>query len=230
MHKDVFGEALSDFYEKKSREKLWLHNSYGEPEEMPVSVFFRPEKDMPDLEQYALDLCRGTILDIGAGVGSHALALQKNFDVTALEINPQACAIMKKRGVKKALCDDVFDYTGERFETLLMLMNGIGLCGNIEGFRRFLAHARNLLLPGGQLLFDSSDITYLYEDLPKPANRYFGEIAYRYEYRKHSGEWFNWLYLDQEMLFSLLKTERWDGQVIYEDDNAQYLARIWPLH
>lgn len=229
MSRDVFGEAIEDYFNTKSADTLWLHNSYGEPEEMPVDWFFRKESEMPDVELYALDLCRGNVLDVGAGVGSHTLALQQNFDIAALEISEKACEIMRKRGIKKVLKEDIFSFSGERFETLLMLMNGIGVCGDMQVFRGFLAHARSLLKPGGQILFDSSDISYLYEDGQKPRHHYFGEISYRYEYKNHSGEWFKWLYIDTGKLMETLKNESWDGQIIYESGDDHYLARIWPV-
>ncbi|RYY25302.1 MAG: class I SAM-dependent methyltransferase, partial [Sphingobacteriaceae bacterium] len=181
---DIYGQALLDFYNNQPEEKLWLNNNYGEPEEMPVAVFFRDEAEMPEAEMLALNLCRGKVLDIGAGAGSHALILQeRNFEVTAVEISVGAAAIMQKRGVKTVVQQDVFQYKTEKFDTLLLLMNGIGLTQNLTGLNRFLQHAKTLLLPGGQLIFDSSDIAYLYEDLPQPENNYYGEISYQYQYK-----------------------------------------------
>lgn len=130
---DIYGQALQDFYNQQSAEKLWLNNTYGEPEEMPVEVFFRDKEEMPEAELLALQLCRGKILDIGAGAGSHALILQeRGFDVTALEISPGAANIMQKRGVKTVLQQDIFQYKTEKFDTLLLLMNGIGLTQNLD--------------------------------------------------------------------------------------------------
>jgi SAM-dependent methyltransferase len=223
---DVFGKALTDFYTKGKADILRLHNSYSSPEEMPVDIFFRNEDDMPPLEHYALERCYGDILDVGAGVGSHALILQElDHKVTAIDISPNAVKIMQQRGVKKALQQDVFTIT-EKFDTLLFLMNGIGLTGTLQGFDEFLKQAKNFINPGGQLLFDSSDISYLYEDLEKPANQYFGEISYCYEYKRQKGTWFNWLYLDQGTLAHIAHQNGWDCEVIFEDGEDQYLARL----
>ncbi|WP_431212689.1 class I SAM-dependent methyltransferase [Puia sp. P3] len=134
---------------------------------MPVDVFFRDMEKMPELEWVALQQCRGRILDIGAGAGSHALALQKmGQDITALDISPQAVEIMKARGVKNVIEGDFFQLGGGKYDTLLMLMNGIGISGTTDGLRRFFASARGLLKPGGQLIFDSSDVAYLYDGKP----------------------------------------------------------------
>lgn len=224
---DIYGQALLDFYNNQPEEKLWLHNNYGEPEEMPVEVFFRAEEEMPEAELLALQICRGKVLDIGAGAGSHALVLQQQgFDVTALELSPGTAVVMQKRGVKRVIRQDIYQYKTEKFDTLLLLMNGIGLTQNLAGLDRFLQHAKKLLLPGGQLLFDSSDITYLYEDLPLPKNKYYGEISYHYEYKKQKGSWFNWLYIDPETLKIHAEKQGWKCALLYQDELDLYLAQL----
>lgn len=223
---DIYGSALLDFHRTGQAEILWLHNSYDEPEEMPIEVFFRGENDMPEIELKALELCKGKVLDVGAGVGSHALLLEKKgLDVTAIDISEIAVQIMQERGVKKPLFQDFFKTT-EKYNTLLFMMNGIGLTGTLPGFENLLESAKNLLLPKGQLLFDSSDISYLYDDLPMPAHQYFGEISYCYEYKKQKGNWFNWLYIDPTTLQRLSKQHGWNCKIVYVDDQDQYLAQL----
>jgi len=223
---DVFGKALSDFYKNGEADVLWLHNSYDEPEEMPIDFFFRDDEEMPLLELQALQMCEGKVLDIGAGVGSHALVLQAfNTDVTAIDVSEAAVNIMKDRGVKKALLQDVFTYQ-EKFDTILMLMNGIGLTGTLPGFKAFLITLKKLINPGGQVLFDTSDIAYLYEDLPKPQNQYYGEVSYQYEYKGEKGNWFNWLYIDPKTIKTIADETGWTSEIIFDDDEDQYLVKL----
>lgn len=223
---DVFGLALSDFYKKGDTDILWLYNSYDEPEEMPIDIFFRDGEEMPDLEHKALSLCYGKTLDVGAGVGSHTLMLQEmGIDVTAIDISAPAVKIMQQRGVKKAFEQDLF-LTTDKYDTLLFLMNGIGLTGTLAGFADFLEKAKNLIHTDGQLIFDSSDISYLYEGLPKPQNKYFGEVSYRYEYQQQKGNWFNWLYLDQQTLIHIANQHGWQCEIVFDDGEDQYLARL----
>lgn len=223
---DVFGNALTDFYLHGEADTLWLHNSYSDIEEMPVDIFFRTEDEMPPLEHYAISRCYGDVLDVGAGVGSHALILQElRHKVTAIDISADAVKIMQQRGVKNAIVQDFFTIT-EKYDTLLFLMNGIGLTGTLSGFVDFLQKAKNLIHPDGQLLFDSSDISYLYEDLEKPENQYFGEVNFCYEYKGQKGNWFNWLYLDQTTLAHIAQQNGWHLDVLFEDDDDQYLARL----
>lgn len=223
---DVYGQALHDYYYRRNH-KLLLYNNYGPKEEMPIALFFRDMEKMPTIETKAMSLCKGKVLDIGAGVGSHALILQKQgIDVTAIERSALAVEIMKKRGVRKAIAGDIFALTDMKFDTLLLMMNGIGLVGNLDGLKYFLQHAKTLLLPGGQLLFDSCDILYLYQGGPTPTDRYYGEISFRYEYKNKIGEWFKWLYVDQQTLETVATKTGWHCQVIYEDDKDQYLVRL----
>ncbi|MEJ6980445.1 methyltransferase domain-containing protein [Pedobacter sp. P351] len=226
---DVFGSALVDQFNNDAAEILWLHNSYDEPEEMPVDIFFRNESEMPDLELFALKQCKGKILDIGAGVGSHSLILQrKGFEVAALELSSLACSIMKQRGVKHIINNDIFSYQEEKFDTLLLLMNGIGIAGNMKKIPVFLEQCKKLLKEGGQIIFDSSDISYLYEGNNLPEENYFGEVSYQYEYKGVKGEWFDWVYIDKNLLTSIAKQFGFICEIIFEDGHDQYLAKFTP--
>ncbi|WP_316790054.1 class I SAM-dependent methyltransferase [Pedobacter frigoris] len=224
---DVFGEALKDQYTKPPAETLWVHNSYDEPEEMPVDIYFRDEDEMPEMELKALELCKGKILDVGAGVGSHALILQnRGFDVTGMDISAAAVTIMKQRGLKQAIEGNILTYKAATYDTLLFMMNGIGLTGSIPGLKSFLKHVKGLLNPGGQLVFDSSDLSYLYQEVAFPLNGYYGEVSFRYEYKSVKGNWFKWIYVDQKTLIDIAKQQGWHTEIIFEDENDQYLARL----
>ncbi|GAB2980530.1 class I SAM-dependent methyltransferase [Mucilaginibacter puniceus] len=223
---DVLGGAIFDHYHKLNPSKLWIHNQYGPKEEMPVDTFFRDADDMPDLELFALSECKGKVLDIGAGAGSHALLLQdRDIDVTAIDISPIAVRVMQERGVKKAFEVDIYTYRPGKFDTLLLLMNGIGLAGDLNGLKTLLTHFKSLLNPGGQILFDSSDINYLYEG-NLPSDKYYGEIAYQYQYKQLKTEWFKWLYIDEQTLALIAAEVGFDVDVLLEDEYDQYLVRL----
>ncbi|CAM3806564.1 bifunctional 2-polyprenyl-6-hydroxyphenol methylase/3-demethylubiquinol 3-O-methyltransferase UbiG [Mucilaginibacter galii] len=224
--KDVLGQAIYDHHTKNSHGKLWIHNTYGPKEAMPIDAYFREEDDMPDLEWLALNECRGRVLDVGAGAGSHALQLQeRGFEVKAIDISPLAVKVMQERGVKNADTQDIFTYGGEQFDTILLLMNGIGLAGDIKNLNKLLAIFKNMLAKGGQLLFDSSDIAYLY-DGNLPADKYYGEITYQYEYKDQKTQWFNWLYIDEHKLTEVALSASFITEVLYEDEFKQYLVRL----
>ena len=226
---DVLGTAIADFYFNREPLKLWVYDTIGPRVEMKVATYFRSWADMPELERIALQECRGRVLDIGAGAGSHALELQKRgLEVTALDISPEAVGVMKERGVKAAVAGDIFHFSDGRYDTLLLLMNGIGLVATTDGLRQFLHHIKNLLRPGGQLLFDSSDVSYLYEDSLMPEDHYYGEITCRYGYKAKKTDPFSWLYIDYELLKKISREEGWLAELLFDDGNDQYLVRLKP--
>lgn len=226
---DIIGNAIADYYFHKSKAKLWVHDLVGPKEEMPVEIYFRDADSIPYLESLALHLCKGRILDIGAGAGSHSLCLQEmGRSVEALDISPLAVDVMKHRGVRKVQCRDIFSLQKGSFDTLLLLMNGIGLVATIEGLKQFLRQAKKLLRKEGQLLFDSSDVAYLYEDDGGHTHlkHYYGEIRCCYEYKQKKSQWFSWLYIDAQTLTNIACDLSWNTEILFEDESGQYLARL----
>jgi SAM-dependent methyltransferase len=229
LHPDPYGRALYDYFLHGQADTLWLHTSYGETEEMPVDWFYREEVDLPRLERLALSCCRGRVLDIGAGVGSHALMLQEaGLPVEALESSAWCARIMRERGVENVVGLSYRDYRARGFDTLLMLMNGIGIVGSLDGLRDFLKMAHSWLNPGGRIILDSSDIAYLYEDLVRPSH-YYGQLSYCYAYRSVKGEWFDWLYVDFNTLAVLAQSCGWRAEQLAAEDTDQYLAVLYRI-
>jgi len=224
---DILGKAVHDYYtDKKLAGKLLIYNKYGPREEMPLDVYLRDDEDMPDLEWLALERCYGKVLDIGAGAGSHALELQKRgIDVTALDISPLLAEVMFNRGVENVVQGDIYKYNAAGFDTLLLLMNGIGIAGTKEGLKVLLEHLKTLLKTDGQILFDSSDVAYLYND-NLPQDHYYGEISYQYAYNKVRTDWFNWLYIDEHSIKQIATECGFTMEVLLEDEYGQYLAKL----
>lgn len=223
---DLPGIAIKDYYFNHSQSKLWVHDHFGPKVEMPVSIYFRRENDFPQLEKIALQHCEGFVLDIGAGAGAHSLFLQeKGQNVTALEISEASCEVMRAQGVSRIICGDFFKVELPQYDCLLLLMNGIGLCGTIDRIPVFLQKAKSLLKENGRILFDSSDVQYMYEETEKP-HHYYGEVAYQYAYKRLKTEWFNWLYIDKETMRVIAEENGWKMVVLFEDSNDQYLAEL----
>lgn len=229
---DILGKALLDYHRGQRDETLWINNKYGEPEEMPVAYYFRGPDELPELEAYALTLCKGQVLDVGAGAGAHALPLQENsVDVDALEISSNACTVLKERGVKNVLNQNIFATTRKtKYDTVLLLMNGLGIAQDIAGLKRLLTHLKQFLDPTGQILFDSSDIHYLYDNkidpAEKPTDRYYGEIEYQYQYKGEKGEWFKWLYIDYAFCAELATEMGFQPELLAQDDEGHFLGRL----
>lgn len=225
---DILGQAIFDYYKQNKRGKLWIFDEFEQKTEMDTSIYFRSFSQMPKIEQLALNLCKGKTLDIGAGAGSHSLYLQeKGFDVIALDISEKCCEVILDRGVRKVMCTDFFDLnTDEKFDTLLLLMNGIGICEDIFGFPIFLDRAEKLLNASGQIIFDSSDIAYMFDEDEFPEEKYYGEFICAYGYKKQKTNWFSWLYLDFDSMQKIASEKGWKVEKIYEDDHFHYLVRL----
>lgn len=230
---DPMGAAIMDYLKKGRAGRLRVLSSMFEEDEIPVEHLFRSHDEMPPLEQEALSVAKGKILDVGAGAGCHSLALQESgHDVKAIDISPLCCEAMLMRGIEKVECINLFDNRLEgSYDTILMLMNGTGIAGKLSNMPNLLARIKELLAPGGQLLIDSSDLKYLYEnedgsiDIDITAD-YYGEVDFRMVYRQVQGRRFDWLYLDYMTLAEQAVKAGLRCELIAQGDSHDYLARI----
>ena len=228
------GAAILDYQTKGKAGKLSILSSMFEEDEMPVKHLFRNLEEMPMLEQKALSLAKGKVLDVGAGAGCHALALQaQSIAVKAIDISPLSCEAMELRGVMNAECINLFDEHLETgFDTILLLMNGTGIAGKIENLPALFNRLKALLNKGGQILIDSSDIKYIYEnedgsfDINLNA-AYYGEVDYQMVYKDIKGDSFDWLYVDFPLLKSIAESCGLHGELIAEGEHYDYLARFF---
>ena len=225
---DVLGAAIQDYWNGDTETKLWVHDYIGPRVEMQRSIYFRDWKAMPELEKRALRLCTGKILDIGAGAGSHSLELQnQNKEVVAMDISPLNCAVIKARGVQKVVQADFFNYDEAQYDTLLLMMNGVGISADLDGFERLLQQFQKVLKPGGRVLMDSTDLSYLFDqDTPMPLNRYYGEMDCAYSYKGIMTDVFTWLYLDFYMMNAICEKNGWKCIKIYDDGEEQFLVSL----
>lgn len=231
--RDPMGAAILDYWRNGISDTLLVRSSMFEDDEMPVAHLFRTARDMPSLEKKALSLVRGKVLDVGAGAGCHALALQeKGFDVTAIDISPLSCEAMRERGVRDVRCVNLFDAAlTSRFDTLLLLMNGTGIAGKIGNVPTLLKRLDSLMAEGGQVLLDSSDLKYIYEEEDGSfsidlAGAYYGEVDYQMAYKNIGGEPFDWLYVDFPLLKTIVESNGLRCELVQEGGHYDYLARL----
>ena len=225
------GRAIADYHKNKTADRLRVFSPMFEEDEIPLTTLFRNYKSMPQIEQMALDMAKGRMLDVGAASGCHSLVLQeRGMDVTAIDISPLSVETMKERGVKKVLEQNFFTMEGQ-FDTILMLMNGIGIVGTLERMPEFFRQLDKILAPGGQVLCDSSDISYVFEtedgiiELPDDMT-YYGEHSFQMQYKDTIGEPFNWLYIDADTLKEKARRCGYAVEVVAEGEHYDYLARI----
>lgn len=230
---DPMGQAILAYLNGNRQATIAVRSDLALDDVLPAQYLFRPYEDMPPWERAAIDTCYGRVLDIGAGAGSHSLALQaRGHQVTALDISPGAVAAMQRRGVKDPIHQDLWSWApAVPYDTLLLMMNGIGLVGDLKGLNRFLERVRPWLAPGGQILLDSSDIRYLYDDaeasLPAPQDRYYGIVRYQMSFETATGLPFDWLYVDWERLKRHAHHFGYQVERLQAGAHHEYLARLW---
>ncbi len=233
MAKEVYGKALRAYFNGDHKAKLTVMSDVAETDYWPLSEFFHSWDDMCGIERRALTLAHGRTLDAGAGSGSHSLWLQGNgVQVDALDISPESAAIMRERGVSRVIEGDFYSFEADgKYDTLLFLMNGVGLAGSVDGLDSFLSRCKSLLAPGGQILMDSSNLIYLYENedgsfsLPL-GGRYYGELTYTYKFRGLQSDPFDWVFVDQETLEDAARRNGLKMEIVLEGDHYDYLARL----
>lgn len=227
------GRAFLDYIRGEKGATLTLGREDGEKNTLPIAVFFR-EADAAPLEKVALENCRGRILDVGAGVGIHSLYLQnQGFDVCALDILPEACQVMRDRGIKEVFCGSMSDFQAEPFDTLLLMGRSIGNVETLAGLDDFLADVRRLVKPGGQIILNSADVRITdnpqhlaYHEFVRRAGRYVGEIRIYLEYKGIKGPMTGLLHVDAETLAEHAAAAGWSCDILFEGDEGNYLARL----
>jgi SAM-dependent methyltransferase len=231
--KDLFGKAILDYQTHNSPEDLITETSISEADEMSVAYLFRSFAEMPQLEQKALQLATGKVLDVGCGAGSHALYLQeKGFDVTAIDISANAIKACELRGLKKAKVQDIMQLEGDQYDTILLLMNGAGMCGRLKNISNFLQKLKTLLMDTGQVLVDSSDIIYMFDEdeeggkwIPTDVD-YYGEVVFDITYKGEKENAFDWMYIDYNTLQNAAVANGFQCEVVLEGEHFDYLAKL----
>jgi len=230
---DLFGKAILDFQTNNSTEDIITETNISEADEMDVAYLFRSYKEMPKLEKKALQLSKGKVLDVGCGAGSHSLYLQndKNLEVTSIDISENAIQTCQLRGLKNAKVQNILDLENEKFDTILLLMNGTGIFGTLAETSKYLRKLKSLLAPNGQILIDSSDIIYMFdedEDGSKwvPTDGYYGELIFTISYKNETEEPFPWLYLDYNTLQNAAHENGLQCELIEEGEHFDYLAKL----
>jgi len=230
LHKDLLGQAIHDFWITGEDLPIEVWMNGRRDGDMSASVFFRKYAQMQSWDRQALRLSKGSVLDVGAGAGSHSLLLeQRGFDVSALEISPLACEVMKARGAKRVMNEDVLHVKGIPFDTVLLLMNGLGLLGTEQETLKLFRHLKKMLTKGGQILGDSTDILYARMDSLggfQDKGAYYGQVEFILKYKGKQSLPFNWLYLDPSLLAELSDKAGLRCEIMYRSKDFHYLARL----
>jgi hypothetical protein len=227
------GMALLAYHSGHADACFTITREDGFEQTVPVKAFFEAHQ-FPDMEARALDLCFGTVLDVGAAAGRHSLELhRRGMEVWSLDVLPESKQIMSERGVPRPIIGDILSCSERPFDTILMLMNGIGMVGTPQRLDEFLYHARCLISTGGQILGDSIDVSmtqapihvaYRNKNIERGLDP--GQQRFTIKYEDVLGEPFDWLHLDFASLARHCRAAGWNCQLIHQKPDGHYLARI----
>lgn len=227
--RDPLGAMLLAYMSGDRGAFLEVDSTSLEMSTMEASLMFREYSRMSELERSALDLCCGRTLDVGAGSGCHSLYLQQQgIDVEAVDVSPGCVQVMRARGVRKARHRNLFSVTGMKYDTILMLMNGLGICGTLSGLEYFMRHVQTLLADGGQILADTTDLAPLYElsEVKAMPDVYYGETEFVMRYEDRVSDPFPWLYVDFSTLSAIAGGYGLQCEQLLAGEDGQYLVRI----
>lgn len=231
LQNDPLGQAIQDFTSKNYLDNITVHSDLCDDDVLPVEYLFRTYNQMPEIEQKALNLCKGNVLEVGAGTACHSKYLKsKGFETLSIDTSKGAVDYIKSQNLKAQQIPFLM-FSTQTFDTILILMNGLGLAGYLNKMETFLLHAKSLLNPNGIILADSSDIRYLYEDDEGGVwidlnSKYPGEMQFNMEYKTHESDWFPWVYVDFETLESIANKVGLKATKLLEDDNFHYLVKL----
>ena len=226
MVHDVLGSAIQSFHLKKNDTPIRVFINKNEEPKMYPSVFFRGYKNMLKYEKIALRESKGKILDLGCGAGCHSLYLQnKGFNVTAVEVSEKSANVAAQRGVNRVIQADWRNLKLKNFDTVLVLMNGMGLSESPAELKLMFRKLKSFLSPKGAILIDSTDVTYAKADWPMLDSEYFGKVQFELKY-KGKTQCFPWLFVDFETAIKTAKSVKLKVEVLEKARNGHFLLRL----
>lgn len=226
MAHDILGSAIESYFLSKDDTPVRVFINKNEEPEMYPSIFFRPYKNMLKYEKIALKESQGKVLDLGCGAGCHALYLQgKGLDVTAVEISKKSAKVAQKRGVEKVINEDWRNLSLKNYDTVLVLMNGMGLAESPTELKTMFRKLKSFLSKSGTILIDSTDVTYAKADWPMLDSEYFGKVQFELKY-KGKTQRFPWLFVDFETAVQTAKSVKLNVEVLERARNGHFILKL----
>jgi SAM-dependent methyltransferase len=219
---DPIGKAILDYSKQKHDENIIVKSELCDDDIIPVNYLFRSFEEFPEIEKIALENCNGAVLDVGAAAGIHSKELVKRgLEIKAIDTSKGSIAYLQQIGLN-AQEIDFYELKDEAFDTILLLMNGIGIARTLSKLPYFLQKCKALLKPGGKVICDSTDIKYLYENEDGSlwvdlATEYYGNFNYQMSYKDQETRWFEWLYLDKEKFQDAAEKEGFTFNILTEE-------------
>jgi SAM-dependent methyltransferase len=201
-----------------------------------LAVYFAPYEAWLTIEQEAMKLVRGRVLDVGCGPGRVALYLQElGHEVVGIDNSPLAIEVARQRGVRHALIRSITQADARlgRFETIVMFGNNFGLFGSAKRARWLLRRWRKMTTPDSVILAETRDpyhtadpLRLAYHAYNRQRGRLAGQVRIRVRFRMTKGPWFDYLFVSRSELQEILSGTGWQLSHTIDSDGPQYVAVI----
>jgi len=235
LGEDAFGQMLWSYYNGNEVFEV-VERDDGLKNTLDSKLYFSSYKEWHPLEQKAMRLVNGRVLDVGCGAGRHSLYLQeKGFDVLGIDVSPLAIKVCKLRGLKKAkvLSIEDVDFKPDSFDTIIMMGNNFGLLGSFSNARELLKKFHGMTSENALIIADTrdpyktDDLDHLeYHVLNKKKGRMGGQVRIRIRFQNYVSGWFDYLMVSKEEMTELLKGTGWTIKEFIDSGEAKYVTII----
>jgi SAM-dependent methyltransferase len=232
--KDAFGNALYDHFRHRPACAVVERDDGYTDVERDLHHYFADYKHWPRIEQRAIKLARGRVLDVGAGAGRHSLHLQKTgCRVTAIDVSPLALKVCRLRGVKDCRLVSLFDFKtrGPEFDAVIMFGNNFAVFGSRSRARKALKALYRQTTPGAVILgevvdpYRTDNRAHLrYHRLNRERGRMGGQVRIRIRYHEHTGLWFDYFFVSPAELEVIVKGIGWRVARYFKDSGPVYIV------
>ena len=235
-HEDAIGQAMLDHFEGRGGEEIVERDDGFILATDGPADYLALYEAWPAVEQQAMDLVQGRVLDVGCGAGRGALVLQeRGHEVVAIDVSPGAVEVCTRRGVKDARVLTIEEIGPElgTFDTVLLLGVNFGLLGNeakaTELLGRFaaLTTERGRVVAGSREPYASVDpIELNYQQRNRDRGRLPGQRRLRVRNRNLATPWFNWLTVSVPEMRGIAASAGWRVTTVLDADSPLYVALL----
>ena len=232
-HQDAIGQFMQDYWQHGESLEL-VERDDGFIAASDAAAYFASYRNWPDWEKRAIRLARGRVLDIGCGVGRHAIYLQeRGHEVLGIDVSPLALKVARLRGLRKTRVLPITKVTRRLgiFDTILLLGNNFGLVENPTRARWLLRRFRSITPPDGRIIASSNDVYetdakehIAYQRRNRRRGRMSGQIRMRIRHRRYATPYFDDLMVSLKEMEGIVAGTGWAIAHHYEGPGPLYAA------
>lgn len=211
---DLIGLAVKDVIRGDKNEFVFIDDS-GHISTHDIRRYLRKPSYLVSLEKQLIKEARGHILDIGCATGYYLPLLMKQGVTVGMDISDNLIDIARKNGLENCFVGDIFKFKFKnKFDTITLLENNIGLGGSIINTKKLLNKLKNLLNKNGQILMIIRNID----------NQNYFKIKLRPCWKGIVGDRFEWISFNINYLKDFLLKSGFIVDILGKDEKS-YLIK-----